>query len=563
MWIEKIHINNFRNLNNINIIFDEDVNYILGENNIGKSNLLDLLYLIGNRSSFNEEDFTNPDMPIEVIITLCLDKFEIGIFDDNFCPGDACKIKLKIYQDFDDARLGVINVDTGQVISNRLLKKINIVKYESNKNPNLELRFDKKQGAAYFLSFIIDKYISDEDLFIEDEKINSLLKYVNGQLHKIKALKDFRINASFSQNTSDMLSRLVYLMDENSLPISETGSGVQFTAMATLSILTRILELYKSKSNIIDEYLIVKKDGKKILPIIIAIDEPEVHLHPYMQRSLINYYKRIIKNKDSDFLELLKDCFDIDGLDGQLFIVTHSTDALVDNYKNIIRFYRDNNVVKTVSGKELDIPPDIEKHLAMHFPEIKEAFFSKAAIIVEGETEYGCMKAFADKIDKSLDDYGICLINARAGGTERKIKMLLKHFEIPSVLIFDKDIKEDDEHDENEFYTEGVCFETDIVNILIHNNKHEILNQIILKRDANAYNHVLDKDFVKKPFNKINYNIEDYQPRKLNEFDINNIEEYRAIHFAWLYNKKGIILGRIIGEILEEELIPQTYKDAC
>ena len=54
-----------------------------------------------------------------------------------------------------------------------------------------------------------------------------------------------------------------------------------------------------------------------------------MHLHPYLQRSLVGYYKRILKNEDPEFAELLKFCFGIDGICGQLIVVTHSTDVLI------------------------------------------------------------------------------------------------------------------------------------------------------------------------------------------------------------------------------------------
>ena len=116
------------------------------------------------------------------------------------------------------------------------------------------------------------------------------------------------------------------------------------------------------------------------MPIILSVDEPEVHLHPFLQRSLIRYYQRILQNKDSDFLDLLKMCFNIDGLDGQLIIVTHSTDALIGNYRNLIRFYQKEGNTSVISGKNLVLRDANEKHLLMHFPEIKEAFYAKCVI---------------------------------------------------------------------------------------------------------------------------------------------------------------------------------------
>lgn len=40
-------------------------------------------------------------------------------------------------------------------------------------------------------------------------------------------------------------------------------------------------------------------------------------------------------------MKLVQNLLGVDGLDGQLFVVTHSTDALVNDYQKIIRMYRD------------------------------------------------------------------------------------------------------------------------------------------------------------------------------------------------------------------------------
>ena len=125
------------------------------------------------------------------------------------------------------------------------------------------------------------------------------------------------------------------------------------------------MDIYKSKAVPFNEQLYVTEDGKKILPLILSIDEPEVHLHPFLQRSLIEYYKKILSNRDNDFVDLLRMCFGIDGINGQLIIVTHSTDALMDSYKNIIRFYKSEGKIETISGSSLQLTDANEKHLLM------------------------------------------------------------------------------------------------------------------------------------------------------------------------------------------------------
>ena len=51
MIIEEIQINNFRTLTGQAINLHPEMCFIVGENNLGKSNLLDFLYLAFNRVS--------------------------------------------------------------------------------------------------------------------------------------------------------------------------------------------------------------------------------------------------------------------------------------------------------------------------------------------------------------------------------------------------------------------------------------------------------------------------------------------------------------------------------
>lgn len=54
MRIKDISVENYRNLNSATITFDESCNFIVGENNLGKSNILNLL-------NINPE---KPDVPL-------------------------------------------------------------------------------------------------------------------------------------------------------------------------------------------------------------------------------------------------------------------------------------------------------------------------------------------------------------------------------------------------------------------------------------------------------------------------------------------------------------------
>lgn len=64
MRIKDISVENYRNLNSATITFDESCNFIVGENNLGKSNILNLLNIIFTRRGFVYDDFNDAKVRI-------------------------------------------------------------------------------------------------------------------------------------------------------------------------------------------------------------------------------------------------------------------------------------------------------------------------------------------------------------------------------------------------------------------------------------------------------------------------------------------------------------------
>ena len=154
-----------------------------------------------------------------------------------------------------------------------------------------------------------------------------------------------------------------------------SADNVRLIMAVALKILAQIYMKVSSATTNLESLLVYDAKGYKFLPIFISVDEPELHLSPYLQRAVLNYYRQIATNENEEFLALLRDIFKIDGLLGQLFVVTHSTDALVDDYRHIIRLYRDeNNMVCAACGVTFNFPKEVEKHLIMHFPEAKRLY---------------------------------------------------------------------------------------------------------------------------------------------------------------------------------------------
>ncbi len=566
MKISKISICNFRNLDNIDVRFHPINNFIVGENNLGKSNFLDLLNILFNYTSFRETDFHDINSSIEVNFTLSLSEIEKGLFDDLFDPTSCDCINVIASQDTPDDNIIFKHLETNTIIPSSLIKCVNYINYNSLRTPNNELNFDKNKGAGKFLVHLVSKYLEIEEIedldFINPDKLKELLVYINGNLKKIKAFEDFSIDAGLDNDSKNILSKVITLSDSNNFSLQNVGCGIQFLSLITLTILERILNMNKTR---LAKAIMQDDDKNNCMPIILGLDEPEVHLHPYMQRSLVKYLIKIVENKDEKFSELLSDIFDIDTLMGQVVISTHSPNIMLNDYKQIIRFFKDcNNGLVVKSGIDIDLQDRIEKHLLAQFPHIKEAFFAKCAVVVEGESELSCIPIFGEKVKIDFDEYGLSIIRASGADSIIPIMNLLEYFGVQSVGIMDKDkYKSSYRSNTNLYHTDGKDFEEDIVDSLISNNKIITLKKIVCDYDSKGLERQLQKDPLNKYIETYNLPISRvttaYKFSDIADSDTNMI---KLLYLTWLNINKNCVLGRVIGKSILSKYIPTVYTDA-
>ena len=268
MKIIRVEITNFRNLIDIEINFHKETNFIIGENNIGKSNFFDLLTTIGNSWGFLDSDFKDPSKPIMVVIMLSLYDYEIGLMGGSCSPLDANIITICISQSIEDNRPTAKNNDTDEQIPYSYLRRLNFSKFDTLRNPSDELKLDNPQSSSSILRFFIEKHIENNEVIFEESQFVGLLNFVNENLRKLKAFKDFSINAAITGDSTDVLGKIITLIDENDLPMTNTGNGIQFSAMASLNIFRRILQLYNAKSGVFDELVIITEDNQKNTSIV-------------------------------------------------------------------------------------------------------------------------------------------------------------------------------------------------------------------------------------------------------------------------------------------------------
>lgn len=169
--------------------------------------------------------------------------------------------------------------------------------------------------------------------------------------------------------------------DSDGRDLSKLGEGIQYAFNILLQIIENIYTVKLSGKPDRFEERLVTIEGKRLYPIILILDEPEVHQHPYRQRSLMKKLTSLMNNENGEFVLLLKELFGIDGLIGQIFLATHSPNILLNDYSQFIRLYSNNSFLEIVSGKSITFEddPKMYKHLLHNFIYLKEAMFISLA----------------------------------------------------------------------------------------------------------------------------------------------------------------------------------------
>ena len=471
MYISEIvEINNYRNLTGKTITFNDTLNFLIGENNIGKTNILELINICLAIGKFAETDFMDITLPIKIKFKVKYSNEEIGYFEDNFDVDDSNSITLVAVQDSVDERINYYHDTPNQTkIGMATIRTMNILYYYAQRMPSKEVDFRKTSGSGKVLNYLIQHSLEQSEIqekdILKKTKLKNIVKNVNIQIKKINTITGDSVSAYVETEVDKLVCRLLGLGDENGRELSSLGEGVQYAFNILLQIIEIIYNVKATRKPEDFEERLINRDGKKLFPLFLVLDEPEVHQHPYRQRSLIRKIKALIENNNQEFLNLLKDLFDIDGLTGQIFIATHSPNILLDNYRQFIRLYKStgtNSQLKIVSGMNVVIDDKLYKHMLHNFIYLKEAMFSKCIIFVEGDTENGAIPVFAKRMGLDMDERGIGVIKLDGADSVKRCMALYKSFGIKSIALIDKDKKESYSSEPDIYFTKANDYEEDV-----------------------------------------------------------------------------------------------------
>jgi putative ATP-dependent endonuclease of OLD family len=228
-----------------------------------------------------------------------------------------------------------------------------------------------------------------------------MLKYVEetgADFDNIKPSFDGRIL------DTEMYSALKLVVEnETGIKLPATRNGLGYNNLIYISLL-----LAKMQKNSSGEYM---GNNAKIFPLL-AIEEPEAHLHPNMQYKLLKFLNENSKHEVR-----------------QIFVTTHSPNitAAVD-LESVIVLYKDKKETNIAYPGKVFFKTEQDcasKKYVQRFLDVTKAdmFFAKSIIFVEGIAEQLLLSDFAKDLGLDLIDKQISVINVNGRYFEHFLKL--------------------------------------------------------------------------------------------------------------------------------------------
>lgn len=566
MQINSVEFHNYRNLDGLEVHFCRNKSFIIGENGIGKSNILNAFSRIFVYGRFLNGDFFDENQKIAIKLRLGLLEEEIGSFEEYTDPKDSKKVNLLIEQEYGDFYFKVYHLESKEEVPSKLLKNVIYVYYDSLRNPKTELSFEKEKGSGCFLNYLVKKFLNEkketDSTYIEKEKLSDAVAFINANIDSIRVAHRNKIKVDFDSDNMVFLNSIFSLYDSRNIELKKSGYGIQFNLLVIFSLFEKIIDIVEH----------VQKNGLEIKRIncVLAFDEPEIHLHPFAQRSLIKDLSDLAAGKDAGFNNVILKLFGIEFFSAQLIIVSHSDRIITGSYENIVRIYSNNEKILSISGVEIEqengINKDNEKHLQKQFPYFTEALFARKVIFVEGESELGALTIFAKKLNIDLDAIGVSIINTSGESSMLPLIDIFTLFKIECVGVKDRDVYMTANgttipQNVQKYIQEGKLFLTDKENF-----EFEIIESFEVGELYNLLSSIdysvvctIQKDSMNKFLHKFFPGKEEIKSNIAWE-KCHTVEEKNLFLVYALTRIKNISSGMMLADAIKDDKIPIIYK---
>ena len=251
---------------------------------------------------------------------------------------------------------------------------------------------------------------------------------------------------------------LASLVEDNfKSPIGYTGHGLQRALILALLQQLSLTDLSPAKPAIDEKE---KAEGNKenttsaVPGLILAIEEPELYLHPSRSRFLASVLDRLTKKPDDSteprtqvmygthspyFIDIRK--FDRVRLARK--VPTEGSPVLQCKLTSFSRTDA-SAVLATISGKPAETFT-AESFVAHAVPVmnaiVNEGFFGDVVVVVEGLTEVGILWSIQNILKKNWDALGIVVVPADGKSKIDRPVVVFRGLGIPAYFLFDADVK--------------------------------------------------------------------------------------------------------------------------
>lgn len=441
--ISRIKICNYRSIRDLDFKPPRLCAFI-GPNNVGKSNILKALDTLfgetypGDRA-FDRNDFYNRDTEAEI---------KISAWFDPSLSSCRCKNKESNQNEYINAKAFHLSHNQNGTFfevesndnklywgNNEVRKLAPIVYIRADRNLEKQLSISEWTLLGKILKeadkeFRVGEIIEEETKLTQNEsdlkdamdKVleilkrpnkyqqleNSLLKNLKDQTRDL--LEDFNIELK-PYNPLHYYKTLQILGKEwgNFFEVTSMGSGIQ--NLILLALFRTYAELEKENA-------------------ILAIEEPEIYLHPHTERQLYQIFRNLVYPEE--------------GEGAQIFYTTHSANFVdLSNYKEIVLVKKDKENGTKVFLSNLDFGGEQERNelkiITEFNQERNEIFFARRVLLVEGSTDKHALPKLFELNGSPIDENGISIVETGGKGNIPFFVKILSSMDVPWVVIYDTD----------------------------------------------------------------------------------------------------------------------------